>query len=872
MQIPLLLDRTRSTTLTAQLVEQLRDAIAQHRIPPGARLPSSRELADQLAVSRNTVVRAYDTLMAEGYVDARPASGVFAAVHLPGTALREALPRTSIALPAGAPAMPPPPIPVRAQRLVSENRTRVTYDFFPGRPSAALFPLKTWRRLIQSTLRRGAAGMAEYSPATGLGILRSAIANHLASTRGILVDPAQVVIVNGIQQGLSLAARLLISPGATAVVEDPCYQGAAYALQAAGASVVGAPVDEAGLVPDQLPAGPAALLYVTPSHQYPTGHPLAPDRRDVITAWARARGCYIIEDDYDCDFRYEGSPQLALAASAPDCVIYLGTFSKSLGAGLRIGFAVMPPQLAEAMGALKALNDNGNAWLEQAVLAEFLRSGSYAAHIARIRTHYRESRDAMLAALRHHFGEANVSGEAGGLHMLWYLPPGVPDAPILEALGKRARVGIYPLDLAAVHVSAPTNLTRRSIVLGYAALTPRQIEQGMARLSNIIDDALDAQQIDVDQLVSARPVVTAPRNTVSGRHLAPRNRQRAALRPKHPGGAGLAPKGRSGSSMAVIQSIYRYPVKGLSAQPLASVTLGAGKPFPHDRIYALARPGSTFDEENPQWAKKGLFVMLMLEEALASVTTRLDVETGRISIMQGNDLLLEADLNKTEGRAAVEQFIHQLVPALRAPPRLLKSVDGHFMDKPDSVISLINLATVRSLEQQWGYEINPLRFRANIYIDGAEPWEEFTWIGSDIRIGEALCRVDRRNGRCSATNVNPDTGRRDLDIPGSLRAALGHKDLGVYLTVTAGGKIAIGDTADVDLATGRAPAPVMPAARPPVRPSRRFICRGCYFVYEEAAGLPASGIPPATPFSALPGDWRCPDCGTDKATFRPHVG
>ena len=210
--------------------------------------------------------------------------------------------------------------------------------------------------------------------------------------------------------------------------------------------------------------------------------------------------------------------------------------------------------------------------------------------------------------------------------------------------------------------------------------------------------------------------------------------------------------------MPVLKNIYRYPIKGLSAQPLVRTDLQARQPFPHDRIFALVRPGAPFDTIRPTWGKKGLFVMLMLEEALARVQTTLDVETLRLTITQDGRQLVTADLDDEAARAKVEEVIWQLVPAFRSAPTLVRSPGGHFMDKPDNVISLINLATVRSLEQQWGITINPLRFRANLYIDGARPWEEFEWVGSDIRIGGVVFRVDRRNGRCGATNVNPETG------------------------------------------------------------------------------------------------------------------
>ena len=296
----------------------------------------------------------------------------------------------------------------------------------------------------------------------------------------------------------------------------------------------------------------------------------------------------------------------------------------------------------------------------------------------------------------------------------------------------------------------------------------------------------------------------------------------------------------------------------------------AKKPFPHDRVFALVRPGAPFDTSEPKWGKKGLFVMLMLEEALARVRTSLDVETLQLTITQDNHQLIVADLNQDAARARVEEIFWQLVPALRAAPTLVRSQGGHFMDKPDNVISLINLATVRSLEQQWGIKIDPLRFRANFYIDGAAPWEEFDWVGSDIRIGDGLFRVDRRNGRCGATNVNPETGRRDLDLPGSLRAAFGHKELGIYLIAREGGSVRVGDPVYTPAPSGAGHV-VRPSAGVRRPGLQQFICGGCYFIYEPSTGIPDQAIAPGTPFAAIPANWRCPDCGTEKSTFRPHV-
>jgi GntR family transcriptional regulator/MocR family aminotransferase len=882
MQIPVLLDRSRRQPLISQLVEQLRDAIRHARIRPGTRLPSSRRLSEQLSVSRNTVVSAYDALIVEGYVESRPASGIFVSDSLPGTPVKET---GSAQDPAARPGvlshMPMPPLPLRVQNLDSQRRSRLAFDFFPGRPSAALFPVKTWRRLLLANLSHGGSmGLSQYGGPAGLPALRSAIADHLATTRGIAADPDRIVIITGAQEGISLAARLFLNHGTPSAIEDPCYQGAAFAFEAMGSEIANVAVDFDGLIPQELPQRPTSLLYVTPSHQYPIGYTLSLERRHAIVEWARRYGCYILEDDRDGDFRYEGSPLQAIAAFAPDCTIYLGTFSRTLGAGLRLGYMVVPAQLAGAFTTAKGLLNNGNPWLDQAALAEMMRAGSYTAHLLRARAHYKENRDGLLGALRRNFGDVSVTGEAAGLHLVWYLPPGVPNAAIVEGLARRARIGVYSFDSGAAYVARASTLTQRGLILGYAALSRKQIDQGISRLSDAIDDVLDDPSADVNALfVRASVPVPPPPQTARNptarkiRNLDPNFLRQPALaaRRRRRKSLVLATARQAGGAMVTVSKICRYPIKGLSAQPLSRVALEADKPFPQDRIFALVRPGAPIDRNDPKWAKKGLFVMLMLDENLARANTCLDVDSLRLTIKQGNNQVASALLSDAEDRAKIENFFWQLLPTLPAAPALVRSAGGHFMDKPDNVISLINLATVRSLETLWGVEIDPLRFRANIYIDGAKPWEEFSWIDSEIRIGGAVFAVDRKNGRCGATNVNPATGRRDLDIPGSLRAAFGHKNLGVYLVVRDSGEIAVGDS----VFTPR-PMPTRPVVQPVTPPlvngaDRRFICRGCYFIYEEATGLPQQSITPGTRFAEIPANWRCPDCGTEKTTFRPYV-
>ena len=885
IQISLLLDRARPETLTAQIVGQMRDAIRLGRITPGARLPSSRRPSEQLGIGRNTVTRAYETLLMECYVESRPASGIFAtlppldlrpapALFAPGNATaRYRMRGTAAPAPTVLPARPSAAgVPVGPAPV----RNRLSFDFAPGRPDPALFPLKAWRRLLRACLAQGAAAsLAQPVDPFGLVSLRSAIATHLASARGIVAEPGQVVITSGTAEGIALAARLLLRPGSVAAMEMPGYRPAAAAFEAAGAELAAVPVDEEGLRPADLPSPSAALLYLTPAHQYPTGHLLSPARAEQVVAWARRAGCVIVEDDCGADFRYQGVVSPALAAAAPDCTIHLGTFSQSLGAGLRLGYMVVPPSLVDAVRAAKALLNSGSPWLEQAAMAEFIRSGSFVSHVLRMRTAYRERRDHLLSALQRHFGDVEISGDTGGLHVFWHLPAGVPDAATVEALGRRSRVGVYSLPSGNVCDPSAGVLSRRGIMLGYAGLTPKQIEQGIARLSDAVDDALDGHRIEFGDLLAWRPSLSraSPGSAVARRagKPAPWFRQKPALPPPSPRRADSRATTGEGASatMPVVTGLYRYPVKGLSPQPIETVRVQAGKPFPFDRIFALARPGTAMNAAEPKWAKKGLFVMLMLDEGLASVRTHLDEATLQLTVLDGDRALLAADLSDGDGRAQVEAFFHRLVPSLPAPPTLVRARDGHFMDKPDNVVSLINLATVRSLEALWGLAIDPLRFRANIYIDGAAPWEEFDWIGHDIRVGEAVFWVDRRNGRCGATNVNPATGQRDRDIPGSLRKAFGHKDLGVYLVARVDADLSVGDA----LQRPGGATPRAAAAKDTGVPAgaRTFICRGCYYIYDEAQGAPGTGVAPGTRLADLPPGWRCPDCGSEKALFRPHA-
>jgi len=313
----------------------------------------------------------------------------------------------------------------------------------------------------------------------------------------------------------------------------------------------------------------------------------------------------------------------------------------------------------------------------------------------------------------------------------------------------------------------------------------------------------------------------------------------------------------------ILSGLYRFPVKGLSPQSMSRVTVAAGQPFPMDRIFALARPDTSINKKNPIWAKKSKFIMLMADQQLAEIQTEINLDTLEMNIRKNNELLLKLNLGDQSGQIALENFIQNLIPSLNESPSFIQSVDGHFMDKPGNLISLINLETLRMIEKKWDINIDPLRFRANIYIDNAEPWSEFNWVGKDIFVGSGVFYVDSRNGRCGATNVNPKNGRRDLNIPGSLRRTFGHKDLGVYLVAKSNACLAIGDYVNVP------DMPIIETAQQSFQePSlNSFICKGCYFIYDEKIGCSISGIKPGTKFGEIQKSWLCPDCGANKLSF-----
>ena len=469
--------------LSHQVYAALRRAILSGELAAGVRLPSTRGLARDLDVSRNTVLLAYDQLLAEGYIGGRTGSGTYVAETLPDA------PRPPVS--AGTPkaVARPPRLSAYGRRVVDvragttpRRDERVPYDFRYGLPTVAEFPHAVWRRLLARHARPTAASMS-YGPREGTPALRGAIAAYLRRVRGVVCDAEQLLVVNGSQQALDLAARVLLDPGDRVVLEEPHYQGARWAFHAAGARLIPVTVDGDGLDVGRLERTRARLVYVTPSHQFPTGVVMSLPRRLALLEWARANDAWVVEDDYDSEFRYGGRPIEAVQGlDRAGRVLYAGTLSKVLFPALRLGYLVLPPALVEPFRAAKWVTDRHSPTLEQEVLAEFIAEGHFERHLRRARTTYAARRAALLAALASHFGDrVEVVGANAGVHVLvWLRDVTTRELPSSIAAAARQGVGVYSI---APYFFRPPR--RAGLILGYAPLTERQIRDGIARLARV---------------------------------------------------------------------------------------------------------------------------------------------------------------------------------------------------------------------------------------------------------------------------------------------------------------------------------------------------------------------------------------------------
>ena len=452
--------------LQGQLYRTLRARILGGGLPAGARLPSTRQLAVSLGVARATVVAAYERLLAEGYVvnAAGKASRVANIVPPVAPALRLAMP------------------PVRASALMrTPNRLE------PGVPDLASFPAALWGRLLASQARRMAVAQLGYGGAVGDPALSEAILAHISITRGVVAVPEQVLLFPSTRTALAVIARVVLQRHASGCapvwVEDPAYERARLIFQAAGGHLVPVPVDSAGLDVERASAFPApALIYVTPSHQYPTGVTMSLNRRLQLLEWARQSGALILEDDYDSEFQFDGRPIAALQGiDQADCVAYLGTFSKVLAPGLRLAYAVLPrPLLAQVRQAVEREGIAVSAHIQAAFLV-FLRDGHFGAHIKRMTAHYAARMAAFRSAILH-FGDTSIEPGpgTGGLQLaLWFKDHGLDDKAVAASLRLR---GYAPTPLSTMYEQEG----RPGLLCGIASLPPDQAPEAARAIADLV--------------------------------------------------------------------------------------------------------------------------------------------------------------------------------------------------------------------------------------------------------------------------------------------------------------------------------------------------------------------------------------------------
>jgi GntR family transcriptional regulator / MocR family aminotransferase len=464
--------------LTSWLVDTLRAAVMDGRLPTGTRLPSSRELAVDLRLSRGVVVDAYQRLREEGLLAGRAGAGTVVTSLWPVGPEPAAAP-VGRRRPVRAPGADAPPVRLPQS---PERTTDIEFDLSPGVPDLSAFPRAAWLRAEREVLSRASAADLGYGDPRGHPRLRRELSAWLARTRGLRAEPEGVIVVAGVAQALAILTQTLCAQRrGTIAVEDPGSRGARDELAHWGAATIAVPVDEQGIVVEELAATPADAALLTPAHQFPTGVVLSAARRRALLAWA-GEGRLVIEDDYDAEQRYDRPPVAALQASAPDRVAHTGSTSKSLAPGLRLGWLVPPPELLDQLVDAKHASDISTPAIPQLVLAELLAGGRYDQHLRRLRNRQRRRRDALVSALREHLPELTVSGVAAGLHVLVTVPAaeGAVDDAELAARLRAAGVLLQPLSLHRVTPGAP------GLVLGYALHPPDRLADAVKRMASVL--------------------------------------------------------------------------------------------------------------------------------------------------------------------------------------------------------------------------------------------------------------------------------------------------------------------------------------------------------------------------------------------------
>jgi GntR family transcriptional regulator/MocR family aminotransferase len=488
---PLILDPGKSTPIYRQLYDWFRKAILDGRMRPGQRVPSTRALAVELKISRIPVLNAYEQLLAEGYFETFTGAGTCVASSIPDDTPRSPSSparRVSQEIAQSTAARRISRRGVAMAHLLSPSWLNIPGAFRLNLPALDHFPIDIWSKLVARHSRNPSSSIITCSDPMGYLPLRGAIAEYLGAFRGVRCDASQVLITTGSQQALQISAEVLLNPKDKVWVEDPCYPGARRAFNAVGARLTPVRVDQDGMnVEGMIRRGrQARAVYLTPSHQYPLGVMMNAARRMLLLNWAVASGAWIIEDDYDSEFRFAGRPIASLQGLDTDGrVIYVGTFSKVMFPALRLGYVVIPRDLVPAFAAARDASDVYSSTLYQVALTDFIREGHFARHIRRMRMLYMSRRRALVDALRAQMADlTEVIGDDAGMDLVALLPPGIDDVAVSREAAKRG-VSAMPLSLCYMKPQA-----RGGLVLGYAGVDVDQIRDGVGKIRMSVMSAM----------------------------------------------------------------------------------------------------------------------------------------------------------------------------------------------------------------------------------------------------------------------------------------------------------------------------------------------------------------------------------------------
>jgi GntR family transcriptional regulator / MocR family aminotransferase len=487
---PIALDSSRKIAMYRQLYEWFRGAILAGQLRPGQRVPSTRNLAAELKVSRIPVSTAYEQLYAEGYLETFVGAGTCVARSIPDEALKPAMTeiRDASRPVSKSKALRKVSRRVALMRVPAQTWSNKLVAFRVSLPALEHFPNQVWYKLVNRHSRKPTRQFMAYGDAKGYAPLREAIAEYLGAARAVRCEPSQILVTTGSQQGLQLSAQVLLDAKQRVWIEEPGYPGARQALAMAGAELVPVPVDHEGInVAEGIRrARGAHAVYITPSHQYPLGVTMTAARRMLLLNWAARTGAWIIEDDYDSEYRLEGRPIASLQGLDTDArVIYVGTFSKVVFPALRLGYVVVPRDLVEAFSTARDATDQFSSTLYQAVMTDFIREGHFSRHIRRMRMLYRQRRTALVEAIREHMDDQlEVIGADAGMHLVALLPPGVSDVAISR---KAAEMGISAMPLSSCYSKPPV---RGGLILGYGGTDARQIRHGIGKLRMSMQDQI----------------------------------------------------------------------------------------------------------------------------------------------------------------------------------------------------------------------------------------------------------------------------------------------------------------------------------------------------------------------------------------------